>query len=218
MGDTPSDEDKQQPSLELPSLRLRGRRGGRRRTAEPEPVQEQVEAPADAEPTREVVLEPEPVPEPAREPEPVVAPSRRRAPRPALTMPTVPGRVAAALTGLVVGAFAVGASFLAMEGCEAVRGTSTCGEGPGSLIMLAIVVSMVLLGTALLRALKVDDAGSASFLAVGIVAVVVLLFLLDLAFEPVMAVVVPVLGVAAYVLAHWVTTRFDDDTGRRDYT
>jgi hypothetical protein len=98
-----------------------------------------------------------------------------------------------------------------------VRGVSSCGGAPGFFILVAIFVGMVLFGNLVLRLFKVGDPGSTSFLAVGLVAVVVMLGLLDVIFSVWMFAVVPVLGAFAYLLAHWVTTRFDHETGRRDW-
>ncbi|HLN78355.1 MAG TPA: hypothetical protein VK204_15000 [Nocardioidaceae bacterium] len=174
--------------------------------------------PPQPEATQQMPLEPEPEPESA----PVLnGTPRRRAKRErsGLSLPTVPGRVAAAVTGLVVGVVGGAATWAAMAGCEAVRGVSTCGGAPGFFILVAIVVLMILLGTLLLKAFKVGDPGSTSFLAVGVVTVVAMLTLLDVILSPWMFVVIPVLSAAAYLLAHWVTTRFDSEqTGRRDWT
>ncbi|HSE55799.1 MAG TPA: hypothetical protein VLB03_08695, partial [Nocardioidaceae bacterium] len=143
--------------------------------------------------------------------------ARRRAKRERSgpSMPSVPGRIAAGLTGLLVGAAGGAATYGAMAGCEAVRGVSTCGGAPGFFILVAILVLMVLLGAAILKTFGVSDPGSTSFLAVGIVAVVVMLTLLDVIFSPWMFAVVPLLSAASYLLAHWVTTRFDDETAAR---
>jgi hypothetical protein len=207
MGQTPGD-DKQEPSLELPSLSLPGLRRRKRSRAQEE--ESRTPEPA-TEPTR--TLE---TPPPAPEPEPAPEPRRRtRKARPEVSLPRVPGRVAAAVTGLLVGAAGGGATYAALAGCEAVRGVSTCGGAPGFFILVAILALMILLGSLLLKAFKVSDPGSTSFLAVGIVAVVVMLTLLDVIYSPWMFAVVPVLSALAYLLAHWVTTRFEDEPVRR---
>ena len=64
---------------------------------------------------------------------------------------------------------------LEARGCEAVRGTSSCGGGPGFTLLVATFAVCVLLGSALLRTFLIPDPGSSSFLAVGLVAVVALL-------------------------------------------
>jgi hypothetical protein len=195
MAQTPGD-DETEPSLELPALKLPGLR--RRRRTEPD---------QSAETARPDSTTPEPSPgtEPAVE-------------EPTQSTPAMPGGVAAALTGAVVGAGGTGATLGALAGCEAVRGVSTCGGAPGFFVLVAILALMVLFGALLLKALRVEGPGSTSFLAVGIVAVLAMLLLLDAIYSPWMFVVIPALGAASYLAAHWVTTRFaEDDTGRRDW-
>lgn len=235
-----SGDDKNEPQLELPSLKLP--RFGRRRTKPaPEPGPERVPVPEDQERTQEITApqdttpaaaprpspapppspSPPPAPEPAPPPEPSAPPAgTRRAKRAGsgLSVPAVAGPVAAGVTGLVVGVGGAAATYAAMAACEAVRGVSTCGGGPGFLILLAIVVLMVLFGALLLRLLGVSGSVSTSFLAVGIVTVLAMLLLLDVIYSPWMFLVVPVVSAAAYLLSHWVTTRFEnEDTGRRDW-
>lgn len=135
-----------------------------------------------------------------------------------ISLAMLPGRLAAAVTGLVVGGAGAAATYAAMAGCEAVRGVSTCGGAPGFFILIAILVLMVLLGTVVLKALQVGDPTSTSFLAVGIVTVVVMLVLLDVIFSPWMFVVIPLLGAAAFVLSHWVTNQFGEEPGRPDWS
>lgn len=115
---------------------------------------------------------------------------------------------AAALTGVVVGAAMVVLTWLALRGCEAVRGTASCGGGPGFLLLIAIFVIAVLLGSALLKAFAVPDPGSSSFLAVGLVAVIALLFLIDFVDSWAMIIVIPLLSVAGYLASVWVTKTF----------
>lgn len=223
MGQTPGD-DKNQPSLELPSLSLPGlgRRKKKRQGKEPEtstadaPIESSEQATTE---TREAESPPVVAEHPHEQPTTEIpAPAaRRRAKRErsGSSKPSVPGRIAAGLTGLLVGAAGGAATYGAMAGCEAVRGVSTCGGAPGFFILVAILVLMVLLGAAILKMFGVSDPGSTSFLAVGIVAVVVMLTLLDVIFSPWMFAVVPLLSAASYLLAHWVTTRFDDETAAR---
>lgn len=241
MAQSPGD-DRTEPSLELPSLKLPGLGRRRRKTEEAAgtthaPVEDP--RPAD-EPTQELApAAPAPAPERPREPwdqhatqtlplngngahpRPPAAPEDEDRPgrdKAEPRGPVVPGWVAAGVTGVLVGAAGAAGTYLAMAGCEAVRGVSTCGGAPGFLILLAIVVLMVLLGAGLLKAFRLDATGSTSFLAVGIVTVLVMLLLLDVIFSAWMFAVIPALTAAAFLLAHWVTTRFDgEDTGRRDW-
>jgi len=206
-----SRDDKAEPSLELPSLPGFGRRKKTRRDRRAaggpapaaEPLQPEAQSPDTPQPEPEEHAEPTLTlsengaprrraekrsrPEPARGPE-----SRNtREPR---TTPLVPGRLAALLTGIAVGAAGAAGTYGAMAGCKAVRGVSTCGGAPGFFILVAILVLMVLLGTGVLTLLGV-------ICSVWMVAVI------------------PAVSGAAFRLAHWVTTRFaDEDKGRRDWT
>lgn len=215
-----SGDDRTEPTLELPSLKLPGL--GRRRK-EKAPPPEPRPAPTSPEPTpppaaektqRQPVTEVQEVQEVDEPLAPeAAAPARRRS-----TTRRPAGPAAAALAGAVVGLAGGAGTYAALAACEAVRGVSSCGGAPGFFVLLAIVTLMVLLGSALLKALAVTDPGSTSFLAVGIVAVLSMLFLLDVMDSPWMFVVVPALSAGAYLLAHWVTSRYaDESTGRQDW-
>lgn len=202
--------------------------------AEPEP--EPAPAPV-AEPAAPPEPEPDPVPEPAAaaplfteeaptepadpaQPQPATAPvatteTAERAPDEApsrgrrVSFPTLPGPTAAVVTGAVIGLLTVGATWASLRLCELVQGTSSCGN-PGFFLLLAIAILMVLLGQQLLTALGVSDAGSTSFLGVGLVGVVTLLFLVQLLFSWWMVLVVPLVAMGAFALSHWVTVTFVD--------
>ena len=113
------------------------------------------------------------------------------------------------MTGVLIGLLLVGLTAGSLQACEAVRGTSTCG-GTGVPILLVIMGALVALGGVLLRLFRVPDPVSTSFLAVGMVAVICLLFLLDVLMSWWMLLVIPVISVAMYLLAYWVTTAFVD--------
>ena len=68
------------------------------------------------------------------------------------------------------------------------------------------MVAVVVVGALLLRAWGVPDPGSTSFLGVGLLAVVALLFLVDVLFDWWMVIAIPVVAVLTFVLSHWVTT------------
>jgi hypothetical protein len=196
MGDTRGDDElddqptggarKQEPTLELPPLF-----GRRRKKRQPDP-------------------EPQPAPAPAVEP-------RRRAKRadkPARTGPVMTPPVAAALVGLVVGAAGTALTWASLAGCEMLRGTESCG-GSGLLVLVAILVLMVLAGALLLKALRIADNSSTSFLGTGLMTVVVLVTLMENLFSAWMFVVVPMVCAVSFAIAQWVTTRFvaSEDTG-----
>jgi hypothetical protein len=145
----------------------------------------------------------EPTPDPAPEPVSAGTAPERRAPR----EPWLEGRPAAVLTGLLVGALIVAATAGSLRLCTAVQGTSSCG-GPGLFLLVAILLAAVLVGAALLKAAAVPQPGSTSFLAVGLLSVVALLFLVGSIFEWWMVIVVPLVSVATFLLSHWVTTTY----------
>lgn len=122
-------------------------------------------------------------------------------------LPRIGGMAASILTGALVGLLTVGLTWASLRLCEVVQGTPSCGN-PGFLLLLAIMVVMVLIGRALLKALGVSDPGSTSFLGMGLVAVVALLFLIDLLFLWWMVLAIPAVAMASYALSHWATTSF----------
>jgi hypothetical protein len=147
------------PSLEMPSFTRRRRKG------------------EGAEPASEAVVDTT-VPEPDASPGPwPAARVRRPLPRPSLA-----GLPAAAVTGVVVGALGVLLVWLAGVGCEAVRGTSSCGGGPGLLVLVVVLGVLAWTGS------------------------LVMVFLLGSLEQWWTAVAVPVAAVAAYCSAWWVTT------------
>lgn len=113
----------------------------------------------------------------------------------------------------MVGAFLVLGTAGGARGCEELRGTSSCGGGPGFPLLALIVAVAVVLGAVVLRRAGVRSAGSISFLSVAMVAVVSVLFLLDVIDQASGAVAVGLLTVASYLLAHWVTVRYIDPAG-----
>ena len=126
--------------------------------------------------------------------------------------PPLPGRVAAALVGLLMGGLIVGLTTASFELCSEVRGTNSCG-GQGFLLLVAILTLAVVVGSLLLRLCEVPEPGSTSFLAVGLTSVIALLFLVDELFEWWMAIAIPLVSVATYLLSHWVTATFVDPAG-----
>ena len=180
------------PPLEMPSLSLRRRR----KVADDEDTATNAD--------RATATPDTPVVQPLTVPEPEPGPRR---------LPTVQVRSlpAASLTGVAVGGLAVLLAWLAGVGCEAVRGTSACGGGPGLLILLVVLVVLTWAGSLLLRALGVPHAGSTSLLAVGILAVLVLVFLLGSLDERWAIVAVPVASAISYVASWWVTGAVGDD-------
>jgi hypothetical protein len=117
------------------------------------------------------------------------------------------------VTGALVGLLGVGLTYVGLLGCEAWRGTQACG-GPGLLFLALILVAMVTVGAFFLRVAGIADATSTSVLAVGVVAVVCLLVLIDALFSPWMLVVLPLVGALAYAGSHWVTATYGSTAPR----
>jgi hypothetical protein len=115
--------------------------------------------------------------------------------------------VTGALAGLTAVLLAIGAS----KGCEAIRDTSSCGGGAGLLALVAILAIEVLIGANLLKAWKISDPFSTSFLGVGVVATIAMLTFLDELDSPWMLLVIPLMTAVAFALSWWVTVRFIDE-------
>jgi len=207
MGQKPTDDGKDKPNLEIPSLSLNG--FGRKRKSPPDVptgLQAGPDLPTEHQAAPEGSTRTVPLPAAA---EPTGGRVEGRAAR---SLPSLPGRVAAVLTGLLVGVTGTLLTYLGMAGCDAVRGTSSCG-GPGLFLLVAILAVMILLGTAALKACKVSDPAGTSFLAVGLVTVVALVAPLDVVYSVWMFLLAPIISAASYALSHWVTTRFTDEAG-----
>lgn len=234
------DGEQQEPNLELPSLFGRGRK--RRRGKPDEPVETSVEEHPPAAEAPPVARPPAPV-EKAQPTEPVTVPStepRRRAtradtapahdgvPRPAQqarparaaraarTTPRLPAPVAAVLTGLLVGLAGAALTYVSLRGCEMLKGTESCGA-PGLGLLVVIIVLMMIGGALALKLLGVSDPRGTSFLAIGLMCVVVLVTLMEDLFSVWMFVAVPLISAASYALAHWVTTQFVETTDDRPH-
>ncbi|MFC6286862.1 hypothetical protein ACFP3Q_06510 [Nocardioides sp. GCM10027113] len=235
------DKESSEPSLELPSFGLgRKRRRDRTPDAPADGTGDRPTGPtgpttpeAADEPTRTLPAEPvveQPPAAPAPplfadevEPEqptsplatavaPPAAPTEPepRAGRRGLRLPALGGYTASVISGVLVGVLTVGLTWAGFRLCEVVQGTSSCGK-PGILLLLAILLTMVLLGKALLRAWSVPEPGSTSFLAVGLLAVMILLFLVGTIFSWWMIIAVPAIAAGTFALAHWVTTYVELD-------
>lgn len=145
-------------------------------------------------------------PRPARRPS---APKLPRPPRQRVEIPPLDPHVAAAVTGLLVGGWLVLSTFTTLRMCESVRGASACG-GPGLLLLVVIVAGGIALGALLLRSFKIRSASSMSFLAVALVAVLVMVFFAGSLDQWWTIPVVALLTVGAYSLSHWMTTTYID--------
>ena len=132
------------------------------------------------------------------------------APRRQLQAPSMAAPAATLVVGAVVGLAAVALTYASLKACELFTGTDSCG-GPGLFVLLAVVVLMILGGSAALSMLGVPESGGISFLGVAMFVALCLVVLLPSLLEPWMIVVAPVLCALTYLLAHWIVTRFDED-------
>jgi hypothetical protein len=142
-------------------------------------------------------------PKPAKAPKPPKPPKPRRE----FNLPEVNSMTVSVLTGILIGLIACGLTYAGLQGCESIKGTSSCG-GPGFFLLVAILIMLVVIGSFIMKAFRVTDPASTSFLAVGLLAVIVLLFLVDVIFDWWMFIAIPVIGAATFALSHWVTATF----------
>jgi hypothetical protein len=140
------------------------------------------------------------------------APARGTGRRVLPRLPALGAMTAAAVTGTLVGLATVLLTSGALRGCETVRGTATCGGGPGLLLLVVIFLLSTLIGGVLLRAFGVSDPSSTSLLGVGLLAVIALLFLINVLMSWWMVLVIPLVAAGTFALAHWVTTAFVETT------
>jgi hypothetical protein len=193
--------DDERPSLAVPRL------FGRKRTPEPEPTDEPVftDAGHDEEPTAVLTAADEPEPDVEPAPEPRVRRRDRDTDRPLL-----PGRPAAALSGAAAGLALVALTWVGFRGCELVRGTSSCGTGPGMVALGVLFVLAVVVGGLLLRLFRVPDPSATSFLGTGLTGVVCLVVLIDHLDHWSMVLVLPAVSAVTYLASWWVTTTYVD--------
>ena len=139
--------------------------------------------------------------------------SSRPAPAEALVarLPEIKPVYAAIITGALSGLATVALAIGATRGCEAVRDNSSCGGGVGLLALVAILAIEVLIGANLLKAWRISDPFSTSFLGVGLVAIIAMLTFLDSLDSVWMLLVIPALTAAAFLLSWWVTVRIIDE-------
>jgi hypothetical protein len=119
----------------------------------------------------------------------------------------VPGRLAAVLTGAVVGLVLVGLTAAGQQLCTVVRGTSSCGT-PGLFLVLVIVALVIALGALLLRLLGVETPLSTSLLGVALLDIVILLALLPVVERWWMVIAIPVLAMLTFPASYWLTSTF----------
>ena len=105
---------------------------------------------------------------------------------------------AAAVTGVVVGLFAVTLGYLSYELFSATRGTSA-GGGWGALVLVVVAFVTFAIGELLLGGFGVEHGRFISAMSVMLVLVLVLTFFLELAAGPIAWILFPVLGVVTFM-------------------
>ena len=117
-----------------------------------------------------------------------------------LRLPLLSPLRAAAITGLVVGLLAVALGYLSYELFSATRGTSA-GGGWGALVLVVVAFVSFAVGETLLGGFGVDHGRFISSMSIMLVLVLVLTFFLNLAAGRGAWILIPVLGVATFVVS-----------------
>lgn len=112
-------------------------------------------------------------------------------------LPRLPSPAAAAAVGLLCAVLSMLLVYLGERGCDAVRGTPSCGAA--GVLLLAVTGAVVLFaGLVLLRLLDTHDPGMTNFLGFALFLMVLMTALLDRLFSSMMWIVLPLLGAATY--------------------
>ena len=149
-------------------------------------------------------MSPAPPPPPPVQQQPPTKPPKPPRERKPLVLPRINPYLAAVVVGAFCGLVAVLLEILTQRGCESVRGVGSCG-GLGLVALLVILALEIAVGAVLLRAFGVADPTSTSFLGVGIVAVLAMMFFLGSIDSPWMFLVLPVMTAAAFAISYWIT-------------
>jgi hypothetical protein len=119
-------------------------------------------------------------------------------------LPHLSPYLASVVTGVVVGIVAVLLAALSLRVFEAVRGVSSGGGLWGGLVFAAIAIVCLFAGEALLRGFGTPSARLTSGFAVLLAIIAMLGLFLDLVGGATGLVLVPLIGAASYLLAHWL--------------
>ncbi|MPZ61571.1 MAG: hypothetical protein GEU93_09795 [Propionibacteriales bacterium] len=173
------------------------------------------------EPTPDPWPEPTPDPRPAPQPTPPPAPAPGPPPVPPFDsassgdservssgglsdrLPALPGPLGAAAVGIMVALLGRVLILVGEEGCDAARGTSSCG-GWGVLMLLVIAGVMLYVGLRLHRMLDIREAAVANFFGLALFVIVVLGLLIDDVFDTAMWAVLPLVAAVTYAVGAWI--------------
>src|SRR5687767_12192498 len=116
-----------------------------------------------------------------------------------LRLPLLSPIRAAAITGLVTGLLAVGLGYLSYELFSATRGT-TAGGFWGAIVLVVVAFVTFALGEVMLGGFGVDHGRFISAMSIMLVLVFILTFFLELAAGPAAWILIPVLGMIAFMV------------------
>lgn len=119
---------------------------------------------------------------------------------------TMPSNLGAPVAGLLTGIALLAFTWVGLRGCEALRGTTSCGTGPGLLALVVVLILAVLVGRVLLVLLKVPEPGMTSFLAIGLTSLVAVLGPSAILDSAAVVVLVPLVCAVTFVVAAWIAT------------
>lgn len=122
----------------------------------------------------------------------------------AYRLPHINLYLASAITGAVVGIFAVLAGLVSLQIFESTRGVAGGGGLWGGLAFVVVAVLGHTLGALLLQGFGSRSARLTSFLGIVLAIVAILALFLGLADSAAALVLLPLLGIATYTIAHWL--------------
>jgi hypothetical protein len=131
-----------------------------------------------------------------------------------LRLPHLSPMRAAAVTGLVAGLLAVALGYLSYELFSATRGTSA-GGGWGALVLVVVAFVTFAIGELLLGGFGIDHGRFISALSIMLVLVFILTFFLELAAGPAAWILIPVLGMIAFMVSGRLAQFVADEPTRR---
>jgi hypothetical protein len=131
-----------------------------------------------------------------------------------LRLPLLSPMRAAAITGLVTGLLAVALGYLSYELFSATRGTSA-GGGWGALVLVVVAFVTFAVGELMLGGFGVNHGRFISAMSIMLVLVFILTFFLELAAGPAAWILIPVLGMIAFIVSGRLALIAADQPNRR---
>lgn len=125
-----------------------------------------------------------------------------------LRLPPVDSRIAAVVSGAIAGLVATLLTYVVGQGCRTIFGVGGCSGGVNFVALSVILAVSVIIGGAFLKAWQISDPVSTSFLGIGLVAVIAMLFFLPSIDSIWMFLVIPLMTALMFLLSWWVTQTF----------